>query len=201
LFSPKPAVKHTITPKTKPDQIAGVQYDLRIEMKSFGIKSPGTTKGSALDNVYWYLEAPGWHVQGDTGMWVEQCDPYWWEDLWSSHLGPSYGGVAWYQENPPYSNKYSLAVAPKVVLHPSSVTLTYFKNDVVVAPNWYDGSKGYLYDAYVNIGYRGRGFSFVTGDQPSFSGNPDNTQTYADPSSAELYYYAAYPDYTCAFYC
>jgi hypothetical protein len=201
LFSPKPGVSHTITPKTKPDQIAGVQYDLRIAMKSFGIKSPGTRKGSAWQYAEWALEAPYWHVQGDTGMWVEQCDPYWWWYLSNSHPGPANGRAVWHQFNPPALDTRSLAVAPKAVFPPSSVALTYVKNDVLVAPNGFDGSKGYLYQAYVFISYMGRGFSFVTGDQPSFSGNPLDTQTYVDSLAANLWYYAAYPDYTCAFYC
>jgi hypothetical protein len=97
VFSPKPRVSNTVTDlttnaKVKPEQMVtdGTHpYELRINMKGFGIKTPALTTQSSWNYVDWWIEGTAWQAESDTGMWVTRSDPGWYIGLWS---GPFLGG-------------------------------------------------------------------------------------------------------------
>jgi len=216
VLSPKPGVTHSVVPtppSSYPGGETGKTYELWINMKGFGIKSPALSKQSAWNNVWWYLEAPDWQADGDTGMWPEHIDPGWYENAWpDEHLGaPSWGGAEWYAYNPGWNR--NPPSNPKALLQPSSVSLNYKKSDTTVAPNSFNeaANTGFLYHAWMDIGYMYKGISFIVANEPSFSGNPENiqpVQSYHEPDGWtyvgpywDLILQAAYPDFTCAWSC
>jgi hypothetical protein len=126
VFSPKPSVSSTVTDLTtgknvKPEQmVTDYPYELRINMKGFGIKTPALATQSSWDYVDWWFEGTAWHAQPDSGMWVTRTDPSWYINRWSgpflatgdqpdwcpwtSHEGAGgtygcWGGAEWYHHN------------------------------------------------------------------------------------------------------
>ena len=191
VLSPKPGASYSITPKTKPAQIPDTQYELRIDMKGFGIKSPALPKQSSWAKTYLWLEGSGWQTRKDAGMWIDHIDPYYYDHWWS---GPfisghepdwcmpdegygCYGGAQWYLHNTwnnwqePDPDLYRWPPAtPKALFPPSSVTLKYVQSDHTMEDGWV------LYDFGVEIEYIYKRISFITGDDVAFSGNPTNVR-------------------------
>jgi len=209
VLSPKPSVSHSLTPKTNPWQIPETPYELRIDMKGFGIKSPALTKQSSWKRTYWWLEGNGYQAQENTGMWVDHIDPYYYQYWWSGPYNPGnvpgwcvteyglgcYGGAQWYVHNT-YNNWWRVGpdsdlyfwppVTPKALFPPSSVTLKYIRSN----------AQGILYDYGVEIGYANKGISFITAHDISFSGNPTNVRVShpGDNVQWDLDLLGSYPD-------
>ena len=215
VFSPKPSVSGTVFDastgaKVKPEaMVPGNNYTLQVEMKGFAIKTPALPKQSGFEYVWWGLYASRYHAVSDTGMYLENFDPYWASSWGGVPPGQKDASVGWDYLNNVYAEAVGVSLvptAPKAIFPPSLMSTSRFeKSDVKLAPNQYNSTTkaGLLYQVIIDVTYLHKGISFITGNDISFSGTPPGVAPirYNLDVSWDLYLEAAYPDYTCAYTC
>jgi len=215
VFSPKPRVSSTVLDadtgeKVKPEDMAtDAWYTLQLEMKSFAIKTPALPKQSGFRYAQIGLIASRYHAVPDTGMYLENIDPYWYSIVSGMPPGQTNAEAYWTFWNNVYAETGGAPLfvtpppsTPKVIFSPSLMTTTEFqKSNAVVGPNNYDPgtNTGKLYSAYIYLVYLHKGISFITGNDIQFSGNPPDIAPirYNLDVQWSLLLQAGYPDYTC----